>query len=162
MNNRISQFVLRHLKYLFIAQILLFIQTKSIGQNNPVKFEYQLTKISINEYRLKINAQIQKGWHIYSQLQPSGATSIPTSVSIAKSPIVQLAGPVEEQGKMQHQLVKVLDIEQNIYEGTVLFIVPLILKASVKTSLIGSITYQACTDKACERPKTEPFNIPIY
>lgn len=47
---------------------------------NPVRFNYEVKKLSSNIYEVKIIASIEDPWHIYSQSTPPEGASFPTYI----------------------------------------------------------------------------------
>jgi hypothetical protein len=150
------------MKSFYFFTILIFVATIVRGQNdNPVHFEYTILNITKNTYEVHIISKIDRGWHIYSQVQSKKAISVPTVIAFQNNPLIQFKGRPKEIGAVKKQNIAVLDIEQNIFEEQAQFVQVVTLRAKVKTILRGNITYQACTDERCLNPKTERFEIPI-
>jgi DsbC/DsbD-like thiol-disulfide interchange protein len=126
----------------------------------PVHFAYRAEKVDDKTCTIHITASIDEGWHIYSQNQPKEAISQPTKIIINKSPLFSIGKPMET-GKKEKYEDKVAGIIQYQYGGTVDFVETLTLKAPIKTSISGNITYQACTEEMCLPPKTIPFTVSI-
>jgi thiol:disulfide interchange protein DsbD len=146
-------------KVLFIG-IGAFLTLGALAQNSPVHFAYRAEKIDAKTYAIHIVANIEDGWHIYSQTQPKEAVAHPTQIAFTKNPLFTW-GKLTETGNKEKYEDKVADIIQYQYGGTVEFVQTVTLKAPVKSTLTGSITYQACTEERCLSPKTEPFSVTI-
>jgi DsbC/DsbD-like thiol-disulfide interchange protein len=130
-------------------------------QSTPVHFAFHAERTGDKTYRVHLTATLDPGWHIYAQVQPKSAISVPTKIAFTRSPLVILDGNVVEKGARETQTIKEAGIEQYMYEKTVDFVQMVKIKAEVKTTLTGSITYQVCTDKECLRAATVPFSISI-
>lgn len=126
---------------------------------NPVRFQYQVKKLSSNIYEVKIIANIDEPWHIYSQFTPAEGPSLPTHISFVKNPLVEIVGKPEEKGKMIISHEEVLDVNLKYFATKVEFVQKVKLKASVKTNLMGTIEYMACTNERCLMPTTEKFTL---
>jgi len=124
---------------------------------NPVSFKYEVKKLSGNMYEVKITASIDEPWHIYSQFTPAEGPSLPTHISFVKNPLVEIIGTPAENGKLITKHEEVLDVNLKYFSGKVEFIQKIKLKATVKTNLVGSIEYMACTNERCLMPTTEKF-----
>ncbi|GGB19755.1 protein-disulfide reductase DsbD domain-containing protein [Puia dinghuensis] len=131
------------------------------AQSNVVQFDYHAKKISDKVYEIHILAKMNDGWHIYSKDQPKQAISQPTRITFNSSPLYALKGPIKENGDKKKYEDKVADIVQYQYGGQVEFVQTLTLKATVKSTITGHITYQACTDEQCQTPQTIPFEVSI-
>ena len=47
---------------------------------NPVQWTFTSKKIADKVYELRLTANIQNSWHLYSQTQPADAINIPTEI----------------------------------------------------------------------------------
>jgi len=128
---------------------------------DPVHWNYSLKKIDAKNYEVHATATMDAGWHIYAQTQPSSAIAVPTKIIFTKNPFLVFNGKVKGIGKIEKQVIKEAGIEQNMYENNADFVQLITLKGSVKTSVNGNITYQACTNEMCLPEKTISFIIPI-
>jgi DsbC/DsbD-like thiol-disulfide interchange protein len=142
---------------LFIS--VLFECLPVLGQEDPVHWEYSAVKGAGKTYVIHMTATLNDGWHIYAQVQPKAAISEPTKISFTRNPLVAVHGKVKEVGSVERQRLAEVGIEQNMFKKQVDFVQSVELKANVKASLSGTITYQACTDEMCLPPKTMPFSI---
>ena len=126
---------------------------------NPVRFSYEVKKLSGTLYEVKITASIDESWHIYSQFTPTEGPSLPTHISFVKNPLVEIIGKPEEKGKMITRHEEVLDVNLKYFANKVEFVQKVKLKTPVKTNLIGTIEYMACTNERCLMPTTEKFTL---
>lgn len=128
---------------------------------SPVSWTFTSKKISNNVYEVLMTANIQNGWHLYSQSQPKDAIAVPTSFEFARNPLVQLDGKVKEAGKVEKFTDKDLGVSANQYSKLVVFSQKVKLKGKAKSNVSGNVTYQTCDDKKCLPPKTVTFNIAL-
>ena len=149
------------MKLCFLSTVFLIFGFTSRNQKteNPVRFNYEVKKLSGNIYEVKIIASIEDPWHIYSQFTPPEGPSLPTQISFVKNPLVEIVGKPEEKGKLITKHEEVLDVNLKYFANRVEFVQKVKLKASVKTNLIGSIEYMACTNERCLMPTTEKFTL---
>jgi thiol:disulfide interchange protein DsbD len=148
------------MKKIFVF-IVLSITGYALNAQNPVSWSFSSKKISDKTYELHLTANIQYGWHLYSQEQPQDAIAIPTSVKINNNPLLKFDGRVKELGKMETFKDKTLGISQNQYSGNVDFVQVVKLKANARTNVSGSVEFQTCDDKKCLPPKTVTFNVAL-
>ena len=79
--------------------ILLFISSVSVAQViSPVQWTFTSIKVTENDYEVRLTANVQSGWHIYSQNQPTDAINIPTEILFNKNPLIVLDGKAKETG----------------------------------------------------------------
>lgn len=114
---------------------------------SPVSWSFNSKKISEKTYEVHLVANIQSGWHLYSQDQPSDAIAIPTSVSINNNPLLKLDGRVKEVGKMEKFTDKNLGISAHQYSNKVDFVQVIKVKSNARTNVSGSVEFQTCDDK---------------
>jgi len=126
-----------------------------------VSWSFNSKKISEKTYEVHLTANIQSGWHLYSQDQPSDAIAIPTSVTINNNPLLKFDGKVKEVGSMEKFQDKNLGISAHQYSNKVDFVQVVKIKSNAKTNVSGSVEFQTCDDKKCLPPKTVNFNIAL-
>ena len=146
------------MKKLFICSLALLFSAVALAQS-PVSWTYSAIKVSPGLYEVRITASIQSGWHVYAQQQPEDAIAVPTSIRFSKNPVLTILGALKELGNKQHYKDAELGIEAYQYADKVEFVQQVKLKIKGKTSLNGSISFQACTDEKCLPPATTDFSI---
>ncbi len=114
---------------------------------NPIHWSWSAQKISDKEYEVKLTATIDEGWHLYSQKQSNEAIAIPTEFVFNKNPRVEHKDEVTEERELEKYRDETMDIEAWQYSNKVVVVQNLKLKAKVKTTQLGSVEYQACTDE---------------
>ena len=110
---------------------------------------------------VRLVAKIDSGWHVYSRVQPPEHICMPTQILFDKNPLVKFTGALQEKGRKQTFWDKTVGIKNYQYTDSVVYTRPFTLRGPVKTSVSGSITYQACTEHSCLAPKTIPFSIRV-
>ena len=133
----------------------------AVSAQNPVTWTFTSKKLADNSYEIHMTDTIEKGWHLYSQVQPDDAVAGPTTFSITNNPLIELSGKIKEVGKMQKFHDKELEISANQYSEKVDFVQIVKLKDKVKRSFSGSVEYQTCDDKKCLPPKTVNFKVAL-
>jgi len=148
------------MKKLFVFTVLIFAGWVLHAQN-PVSWNFTTKKISDKTFEVHLTANIQNGWHLYSQNQPDDAIAIPTSVTINKNPLLKLDGKIKEIGNMEKFKDKILGISAHQYSDKVDFVQVVKVKSNAKTNFTGSVEFQTCDDKKCLPPKTVNFNVAL-
>ena len=153
------------MKTLFTTAALFFLGCCAYAQNpyaqSPVSWNFSSKKVSDKTFEVHLTANIQPGWHLYSQEQPDDAIAIPTSVKINNNPLLKLDGKVKEVGSMEKYKDKILGISAHQYSKTVDFIQLVKMKSNAMTNVSGSVAFQTCDDKKCLPVKTVNFNIAL-
>jgi len=127
----------------------------------PVTWNYSAKKVSKNVYEIHLKANIQNGWHLYSQKHGEDFLGAPTSVKFNKHPLIAFSGKVTEVGELEKSKDPFLNIESAYYSREVDFVQTVTVRNSVKTTISGSIKFQACTNEKCLPPGSVNFNVPV-
>jgi hypothetical protein len=149
------------LKKVLIITFVLILSLATKAQLTPVSWTYSTKKISDKMYEVRISANMQSGWHLYSQTQPGDAIAEPTKITFNKNPLLKLDGNIKEEGKLEKFHDAKLDLSANQYSSKVDFIQMVKLKANAKTNLSGTVRFQTCNDEKCLPPKNVTFNIAL-
>jgi len=149
------------MKKLFLAIFLIGAVTAAKAQLSPVTWSFTAIRTSDKTFEIHMKANIQPGWHLYSQKQPKNAIAIPTAFKINSNPLFSLDDKIKEIGKMEVMNDKELDVSANQYTNGVDFVQKIKLKGNIKTNFNGSVEYQTCDDKKCLPPKTVNFSVAI-
>ncbi len=128
---------------------------------NPVQWSFTSKKTGEKTYEIHLTANLQSGWHLYSQTQPADAISIPTEILFNANPLVSLDGKAKESGKMEVYKDKRLGISANQYSDQVDFVQKVKLKVKTKTNISGTVEYQTCDDHKCLPAKKMTFNLSL-
>src|SRR5688572_27802108 len=143
-----------------ILSLFLF-GAMTLSAQNPISWAFTSKKLTNGNYEIHMTATIEKGWHLYSQIQPEDAVINPTLFTITSNPLIELVGKIKEEGKMQKFHDKELDLSANQYSEKVKFVQIIKLKGKAKTSFSGNVEYQTCDDKKCLPPKTVNFKVAL-
>ena len=148
-------------KIIPVAILLLFSNFLFAQIQNPVEWSATSKKISDKVYEIHLTANIDKGWHIYSQTTPEGGP-IPTSLTFTKNPLITVEGKAKEVGKLEKHtepLFGNIDVKQ--FSNNVDFVQVVKLKAPVKTSVDVAVEFMVCNDKQCLPPSTRKFSVAL-
>jgi hypothetical protein len=148
-------------KIIPIAVLLLFSNFLFAQIQNPVEWTATSKKISDKVYEIHLKANIDKGWHIYSQTTPEGGP-IATSLTFTKNPLLTVEGKAKEIGKMEQHtepLFGNIDVKQ--FSSRFGFVRLGKSKAPVKTSVNVAVEFMVCNDKQCLPPSTRKFSVAL-
>jgi thiol:disulfide interchange protein DsbD len=148
------------MKRIYTIAILL-LAGSVLNAQNPISWSFSAKKIDDKTFEVHMTANIQAGWHLFSQHQPDDAIAIPTGFVINSNPLFKLDGKLREEGKLEKFHDKKLDVSANQYSNKVDFVQVVKLKANAKTNLTGSVEYQTCNDEKCLPPRKVNFNIAL-
>ncbi|HEY2721733.1 MAG TPA: protein-disulfide reductase DsbD domain-containing protein [Chitinophagaceae bacterium] len=145
----------------FLGFVVLVMLCGFVHGQNPVSWSFTSKKIADKTFELHLTADIQSGWHIYSQQQPDDAIAIPTDVKFTTNPLLTEDGKVKEVGNMEKFKDTKLSISANQYSEKVDFVQIVKVKSGAKTNVSGTVEFQTCNDKKCLPPKTVNFNVTL-
>jgi thiol:disulfide interchange protein DsbD len=145
-----------------VAIILLLAVTAGVSAQvqNPVSWLFAAKKINSKTYEVTLTANVNNGWHIYSQFTPDGGP-VPTAITFTKNPLLVLDGAVIETGKLEQKHEPLFGVDVKQFSGKVIFTQKVTLKAPVKTKLAGSIEFMLCNDRQCLPPAEKQFSIAL-
>jgi len=147
-------------KLIFASFLLLFSNFLFAQIQNPVSWTATAKKVSDKTYEIHLTANINNGWHIYSQNTPDGGP-IPTSITFTKNPLIMLHGTAKEVGKLEQKNEPLFGVDVKQFSKNVDFIQVVKLKANVKTSADVAIEFMVCNDKQCLPPTTKKFSVAL-
>ena len=146
----------------FSAVILLFVSVAAFAQSGTkVKWDYTVKKIGDKKYEVRMIANIQPGWHLYSQTQSADAIALPTTINFAKNPLLVVSGKPKEIGKVTDAFDKATQSRSRFYSNKVEFVQVVTVKSTVKTSLTGDVEFMVCDDKQCLPPDKAKFSVKL-
>ena len=149
------------MKKILTAAIFLLVSNILLAQiQNPVNWTATAKKIADKTYEIHLTANINNGWHIYSQTTPDGGP-VPTSISFTKNPLFQLQGTAKEVGKLEKHNEPLFGVDVKQFSNKVDFVQVVKLKANVKTSADVAVEFMVCNDKQCLPPATKKFSVAL-
>jgi DsbC/DsbD-like thiol-disulfide interchange protein len=111
---------------------------------------------------ITLQADIAKGWHIYSLTQKAGGP-IPLRLELLGATDVVVRGVIKAP-KPERTYDKNFGIETELYSGSPRFTIPVGVPGRSVTGLrkfqIGA-RYQVCSDKVCLPPRTDKLDVAL-
>ena len=147
------------MKTLFAAFMLLLAGSPVTGAaQTPVKWALQgpraLTLEPGSVSRLRVRAQIENGWRVYSLTQAKGGP-YPMSVTLLPGSRAALAGAVTASNPVA-KYDSSFKMMTETYSGSASFVIPLRAPSEEGTySSTLKIRYQACNARFCLPPRNE-------
>lgn len=130
---------------------MFYIQFSNAQVYDPIKWTTSVVKISDSEYELIAKANIEKGWHLYSQSVPAGGP-IATKFSFAgRTEYLKKGNTKEGEG---------IVVDDPIYEMKIKYFVnKTIFRQRIKVKnktpfqIKGNVEFMVCNDTRCLPPK---------
>ena len=143
-----------------LSLIFLLISFSSFAQIlTPVKWSWKAEQVNEQEFDIIFTANIDKGWHTYSQYQGNEG-AVPTTFTFEKNPSITLIGKTTEASPKVHEGIDpVFEVYQKSFEEKATFIQR--VKISSNTTLKGTFEFMVCDDKTCLPPDTKHFSIEL-
>jgi len=139
---------------LFIA-IFLAIHNLTAQIYDPVSFKTGVKELDNNTYELSITAQIEKGWHMYSQKVPANGP-MPTSFKFAKSKNYTPKGSVIEPNG--HEIDDpIFNMRIKLFETKAVFTQKIERKNNDVFKVKATIEFMVCNDQSCLPPSERDF-----
>ena len=141
---------------------MLLLSAGMFGQMyNPVKWKTSVKQISEKEYLLKVEAEIQSGWHLYGQYIEEGGPSRTAFTFKNPNKNFELIGKTTEEKGHEVQ-DKIFDMKIKYFEGKALFTQKIKVISGSLTAVNAEVEFMVCDDSNCLPPSSEElvFKIP--
>ncbi|MEO6522478.1 MAG: protein-disulfide reductase DsbD domain-containing protein [Mucilaginibacter sp.] len=140
--------------------ILLMIAMSTVNAQilTPVRWSYGFKKKSATEAMVFMKADIDEGWHVYSQTVKDGGP-IKTTFTFSPSKEFTLVGKTIEPTPVTRN-EKTFNMDVSFFERQVIFQQKIKLKNG-KATVKGTLEYMTCNDQKCLPPEDLTFSIVI-
>lgn len=147
------------MKNLLLFAAGLFLSLSASSQIlKPVKWSYVAKKTSKTEATLFIKADIENGWHIYSQNMAEGGP-VRTSFTYPASKTYKVVGKTLEP-KAITKFEKSFDMNVSFFEKSAVFQQK--IKFTGTNPIVKvAVEFMVCDDQQCLPPETVEFSVPV-
>lgn len=150
--------------FLFLTFPFLIISAQSFpGQSgiiDPIEWKATVEQQNDSIYHLIFQAEIERGWHLYSQNEVQEGGPIPTAFSFVPSDNYQLIGKTKEpHGTALFD--PVFQMEIKYFNNQATFVQPIKLTSPEKPEIEVEVYFMVCDDTRCLPPQTIPFKISL-
>ena len=136
----------RFYKFLFLLVMLVpFVAQAQIVE--PVQWSIETERLSKNEYNLVFKAEIEDGWHLYSQYTPFGGPMPLYFEFIDTIGIERIGGVVEPKAIVKYS--DIFEIDEHFFVNEVVFTQKVKLLDDV-ANVTGAISGQACKEQCVQ------------
>lgn len=155
-----KNFVLSTL-FLLVTFTSLFAQDQGIF--DPVTWEVSLDKKSDTEYNILLKAEIDKGWHMYSQTQFGEEYEGPIATEIAfnNTPETYTLEGKTQEPDTPVVFDPVFNIDVKSFEDKAMFIQPIKVLNPDGLKVIVEVYYSVCDAEKCLPPDTKTFELDL-
>lgn len=141
----------------FLAFLMPFVSKAQIY--DPVKWSFSSETLGNNEFNIIFKADIETGWHVYSQNLPDGGP-IPTTFYFDESTDYERIGSVTE--------INVIEINDPVYgmklsyfEGQTVFTQKVKVLTDNPVSVKGEVEFMCCDNQRCLPPSAVEFDVQL-
>ncbi|HJH61256.1 MAG TPA: thioredoxin family protein [Bacteroidetes bacterium] len=125
---------------------------------NPVTWSCTAESLGNNEYNVVMKADIEDGWHLYSQNIPDGGP-VPTTFTFEENPAYQLVGEVKESDNAIEHDDPTFNIRLSYFEKNAVFTQKVKLNGDASVTLTGEVEFMCCNDGTCIPPEVHEFSV---
>lgn len=143
-------------KILFLSAFVVLGFYSQAQVLTPIKWSYASKKLDNKQAVVFIKANLDKGWHIYSQ-QVAGP--IKTRLNFKKDGGYSLVGKTIEPTPIS-RYEQLLGMNIQYFEQSVIFQQKIKLK-NAEAAVKGTVNFLVCNDKHCLPPDEVDFIIPV-
>jgi thiol:disulfide interchange protein len=148
-------------KTIFTAIIIVStLQFVAAQFHNPVKWSFIQKKVSDTEFELQFKANIEKGWHLYSDKLPEGGP-IPTSFKYDSLSQFELVGTLVANQKPVKVFDKSFNIDVEYFGSEVIFKQKVKVTGTSPFTVSGVVEYMSCNDETCTPPTETDFSFSL-
>jgi len=133
----------------FLIAFLIIIPTWAQIQD-PVKWNFEIEAVDENEVDLIIRADIDAGWHLYSQ--DAGEGPVPTSFTFFENENIKTKGKVKE-GVPHEEYDPNFESVLRYFDTEAIFKQRIKLLTEESTLLKGELQFMVCNDAMCLPPE---------
>ena len=146
-------------KYLAPIFIIFLLLTTSLKAQvyDPVKWSSSVEKLSETEYNLVIKAEIEPGWHVYSQVIEGDDGPLPTEFTyLDQEGNYELIGGTSEPN-VKPYYDDVFDMEIKYFDNEAVFKQKIKMLNPDVTQISSEVFFMVCDDERCLPPNTFEF-----
>ena len=149
---------MKKLKLFFALIIAFIVPLTSFGQvYDPVHWSFSAESLGDNVYNVIFRADIEAGWHIYSQKLDNDGP-VPTSFLFTENADYELIGEVMEGPAIVHY-DKAFEMDLKYFEKEAIFTQKVKVLGKELVALKGELEYMVCNDGMCLPPTAVEFDI---
>ena len=143
------------LNFLILLIVNLFSVQAQIS--DPVKWSTSVNKVDETNYEVVFKANIDEGWHIYSQFIDGDDGPIPSEFDVLADGLKKEGKTLEPDGVTAFD--KTFQMEIKYFENEALFTQKVSITDGYKDPLNASVFFMVCNDERCLPPEEKIFQV---
>lgn len=141
--------IMKNLKALLLTAFIFFTALVTLhAQDSPVSWTFKTVKVNDSVAELQFNANIQQGWHFYSQTKDTKCIEIPASFTFNKDAKYKRIGKVTEP-KPHEEYDDLFDCTSRYFTGAATFKQRVQVLSDKPFTITGKVEGQACIEGRC-------------
>lgn len=136
------------IRKILVATFALLSITASAQLQKPVKWNVSCQKLNDTVYRVDFKANIDAGWHLYSQYLPEGNYAFPTKFEFSQTTDIELVDTVAELSEVTIEKDEIAGVMTHFYSNEALF-AQTVKATGIAPAIAGKIDFQTCNDEQC-------------
>lgn len=145
----------------FIILMILIANLVDAQIFNPVKWNFEIEKLSDKEYKLRYTAKVDKGWTVYSQFT-SDDGPVPTEIVYEAKEGIELIGKAQEFGAKKEGMDPYFGVNVIKYTADKPFVIEQKIKVKdASKPITGYVNFMACDKEKCLPPSDVDFSFSI-
>ncbi len=149
------------MKKLLSLLFVLMNYSVSAQMYDPVHWTFSMEKISDNEIELQFKANIEKGWHLYSQYLPNEADAYPTDFIFVNTENYEFLGELVEPDPIRKADAMFDNMILPYFKDEVVFRQRIKVNSITDFKINGEISFMSCDASQCVFPPLAPFSFDI-
>ncbi len=151
---------MRKLTFTLVTFFAMMLPMLSFGQiYDPVHWSFSSESLGNNEYNVIFKAEIEAGWHTYSQNIPDGGP-VPTTFYFNEVNGYERVGEVvESAGTVLHDAV--FDMDLKFFEKEAIFTQKVKVLGKEPVMVKGEVEFMVCNDGQCLPPTPVEFEVSL-
>jgi len=131
------------------------------GTTNHIKWTSSCMWSSASDsMTLEIVAEIEEGWHLYSQVLDSDEGPLPTIFTFEESTNYSILGKVGES-KSKNEYDENFAMNVRFFSNKAVFTQSVLRKSEAEFKFSGNVNYMVCNDEMCLPPTDVPLVINV-
>ena len=143
-----------------VAFLLTIFACFTVLSQTPTSWSVESRSIEENTYEVKIIAEIDEGWHLYSQYLESNEGPLSTYITYETGDLFEIIGKTIEKGVESHY-DPVWEMDISFFSHSAIFIQKVKALNSDSSIFRGNVNFMVCDDKECLPPDDYSFEIDL-
>ena len=124
---------------------------------DPAQWTTAVNKVDENNFEIIFNAEIEKGWHLYSQNIEGNEGPIPTEFNFIADGLTKVGATSEEEG--HEGFDKTFEMNIKYFEDKASFVQKVVINEAFVDPVKATVFFMVCDDERCLPPEEKEFQV---